>query len=259
MTTANTTVVLNSIKGFEVLKSMSGLECKKHAIYACSTVPTPSELSGYNPVDRNSFTLEAGFHFSIGGKGETQPLKRKKGDKLISTFTTLYNADKPLTYEEAKALGNECGVTVASLDNVKASLQMFRECNTATEVPEFPISWFTSKGHCVAFRLPASVGKFYLPKPTWGETAIEEADGCDVIIVNLLTAEIYKIGKEQFVGVNEQQVGEWYAVNSPKTRLESFYNLIPVLTEEQMAEFQVEFDGDPKAAAQKLLTEQRAS
>jgi len=253
------TIVLDSLKGRDVLHTFGGLDCLKQAIYAVGG-PTPRQLNGKNGVDNNTFVLPEGMHFSIGnGNCEVQPLSKVKKGVQTSTFKDLYDSDKPLTYENAKALAAERSVPVASPQAVEVVMQMFRDLNGG-EIPQFDVSWYTSKGHTLAFRVPASVGEFYLPKPGWGATAIEEAKGDDVIVFNCVTREIYKIDRLQFAGDTTTDVnGQWFASAHPATKQDAFYDLIPVLTDEQIEAFQVFVpEGhDPKTVAQALLTEQR--
>ena len=228
--------VINTIKAFEILSANgNGASCHKTAIYVVAG-PAPSEISGRNKVDNNSFVLPEGFHLSIGSKcGELQPLLREKKGTLQPTHATLYDMDNPMTYDEATTAAQERGIAIATPENVAAAFEALGN--------EMSFAWHTSNGHVMAYRMPAEVGNVELPKPTWWD--VQNGNGEGVVVVNLLTDEVYLIEKEQFLA-------QWHADSNPAAKGKDLYSLIPVMDSETFTS--IVHQG---STAQELLVQQQ--
>jgi hypothetical protein len=112
-----------------------------------------------------------------------------------STFETLYETNKPMSYEEARESAQQKGLyewNVTPPQKVyAAAISHLITKNPGLTAQDFTWAYYPSKGQCLPFRI-----KVEIPQPSWGSSSSAELNS--VLIYNVLTQQVYFIGMAEF-------------------------------------------------------------
>jgi len=210
-------------------KRKDGLIHEERSISAVVTNNTGKDIQ-FKTVMKNgkeevkNACLPAGFAVVIQADGEINVQVDKNGKP---THNKLYDLENPLSVETAFIMAATRGLTLPNTAQIDAALF---ELSVDSSLADLPWVYAVSKGRVIPYRVDFQID---LAKPSWGPGGGQsmELDSC--MVVNVLTNEVYCIGRSEFVM-------NWVQHKDQSLNATDLWAKIPLITEDQLSAMAVE-------------------